>query len=706
MIATLLYWATMAVSLANTVLLIWLGLTVLLNAERRTWGIWLASGGLLVGGAFFISHTAILGLGIGSLDTRIDFWWQIGLASVMGLPFGWYVIMLWYTGFWEDRQAALFRRQRYGFAFSALLTLNIGLLMLFANPFPSYAQLLALSFSETPQLFGIPLLILVYPLYTMLTIGLSLDALLHPGPSRRMMGELARRRARPWLIAAAAGLLLVGLLVVIALLVWAIWRTNPTLDRYNATSAIAYFDLAIASTILGSVLCLGQAIVRYEVFTGKTLPQRRFRRHWQNVVLMALGFGAVMSGSLTFNFPGVYSLLLMVILTTLFYALFSQDSYVERQRYIQQLRPFVTSQRLYDRIVTGAVTAELDVSALFQALCGDVLGARTAYLLALGPLAPLVGPPLAYPAQVKAPALSLADLAAQVTSPQTICLPLNPVQYGGATWAIPLWSERGLIGALLLGEKSNGSLYTHEEFEIARASGERLIDTQASTEMARRLMALQRQRLAQSQVIDGRTRRLLHDEVLPGLHSAMLTLSLEKFENAASVVNALATAHRQVADLLHEMSIKVAPQITQLGLMAALYKALNDELKSAFDGVIWTVQPAAEEAIATLPVLVAEVLFYAAREIMRNAARYGRGGQTSRALHLAVTINWRDGLEILIEDDGVGLSAVQPADNAAGSGSGLALHSTMMAVVGGTLSVESLPGQFTRIALTLPREAW
>ena len=41
-------WAILAMSLFNTVLQLWLGLTVLLNAERRSWGIWLASGGLLL----------------------------------------------------------------------------------------------------------------------------------------------------------------------------------------------------------------------------------------------------------------------------------------------------------------------------------------------------------------------------------------------------------------------------------------------------------------------------------------------------------------------------------------------------------------------------------------------------------------------------------------------------------------------------------
>jgi chemotaxis protein histidine kinase CheA len=39
----------------------------------------------------------------------------------------------------------------------------------------------------------------------------------------------------------------------------------------------------------------------------------------------------------------------------------------------------------------------------------------------------------------------------------------------------------------------------------------------------------------------------------------------------------------------------------------------------------------------------------------------------------------------------------------------LALHSTMMAVIGGFLSVESAPGQYTRITLELPesaRQSW
>ena len=113
----LLNWAIMAVSFFNTILLLWLGATVLLNAERRDWGIGLATGGLLLGGAFFVSHTAILGLFIGGhlvsgytaiisdgllvIGRNMIFWWTTGLAPAIALPFAWYLIMLWYGGFWN-----------------------------------------------------------------------------------------------------------------------------------------------------------------------------------------------------------------------------------------------------------------------------------------------------------------------------------------------------------------------------------------------------------------------------------------------------------------------------------------------------------------------------------------------------------------------------------------------------------------------------
>ncbi len=140
--------------------------------------------------------------------------------------------------------------------------------------------------------------------------------------------------------------------------------------------------------------------------------------------------------------------------------------------------------------------------------------------------------------------------------------------------------------------------------------------------------------------------------------------------------------------------------MARLGLIGALRQAVDGELSSAFDGVTWRIEPEAEQASRAISALNAEVAFYAAREAIRNAARYGRNGDPARSLHLTVDVARRGGLEIAIEDDGVGMGAARTSDE--GSGQGLGLHSTMMAVIGGALTAESVPGAYTRVTLALP----
>ncbi len=683
----LLDWAILSISLLDTILMFWLGLMVLLTAERRTWGVWLIGASLLTGGAFFISHSALIGYGLRNAGPGLDFWWHVGWGPVVILPFAWYVVVLWYTGFWEDRQAPLYQRQRPWLTLTSLWTAGLIGLLIFANPLPSFSQVAQLTLSVTPEVGGLPLLIVAYPVYIVACIALSLDALRRPGPSARVMGDAARRRARPWLIMTAIVYLGVSLLVA-WVMVWLTLnaRGQSLFDLYNAmTMTVGWFDLIIESLLGFSVILLGQAVVAYEVFTGRTLPRRGLRRYWRNAVILGGGYGAVVGFSLTLQLRPIYSLLLTALLMTVFYALLSWRSYAERERYMHSLRPFVANQPTY----VPAPEALGDAAASFRALCREVLGVRRAYLLPVGPLAPLVSP-LAYP-EVDAALPPLDHLLSRFTSPQTMCLPFNPEGSGDASWAVPLWSERGLIGVLLLGEKSDGGLYTQEEIEIAQASGERLIDTQASAELARRLMSLQRQRLAESQLLDHRARRVLHDEVLPNLHAALLLLD-NSAPSSTHAIGLLTDVHRQLSGLLHAMP----PASTRLGLLAALRQTVDEELRGAFDEVFWQVAPEAEERLAALPTLTADVVFYAAREALRNAARHARRPASTDPLRVQIEIHWQDELRIVIEDDGVGVRA-QPADEAGGQG--LALHSAMLAVVGGTLAVEAASDGGTRVRL-------
>jgi signal transduction histidine kinase len=304
---------------------------------------------------------------------------------------------------------------------------------------------------------------------------------------------------------------------------------------------------------------------------------------------------------------------------------------------------------------------------------------------------------------------ALDDLLVEMGSSKPLCLPVPPQSLPGLSWAVPLWSERGLIGIFLLGEKRLGSLYTQEEIEIARTVGERLIDIQASAEMARRLMTLQRQHLAESQVIDRRTRRSLHDDILPELHTAILALSGPASEDVqvAEVVNSLSQLHAQIADLLTDLPAVIEPEISRLGLVGALQQTLEREFKDEFDQIDWQIAAQADQQSRSLPPMHGEVFYYAAREAIRNAAQHGRGPSQNLPLQLSLRVSWEKGLRMTIEDNGVGIQKTpseEGATNHPNSGRGLALHSTLMAVIGGSLTLESSPGSFTRVTLFLPEK--
>lgn len=711
-------WINITISFFNTIALLWLGLTVLLNAERRTWGTWAAGGGMVLGSVFFAGHTAIVARVIGTFSAEMEFWWWIGWFPFVSAPYLWYLVMVWYTGVLHTR------RHRFWLIIISLLGIGALGLLLFANPIPTYHEVLQRSAASVLSIFGIPVVALVYPVYSTLCFVVALSALRHPAASERFMGDVARQRARPWLVGASLVLLGVSLSVggAAGLFLFAMQSGQLPGFSLQALVLLITFDLFISGMIAVTTVLMGKAVVSYEVFTGKVLPRGGLLRHWRRSLILAVGYGGLMAASLGFPIPEIYRLLMATILMTIFFALISWRSYVGHERSIEQLRPFVASQRLYEHLLNPTISSDVDSTMPLRALCEQLLNARAIRLVVLGPLAPLVGPGLDYPKNSIPLPPDMTTIIRQCRTPQTLYVPLNAEQYHGAAWAVPLWSERGLIGVLLLADRRDGGLYTQEEMEIARATGERLIDTQASVEMAQRLMSLQRQRLMESQLLDQRTRRVLHDDVLPLLHTAMLLLgSIAVIPESLKVglhspgsspvgssgetheaVALLTDAHQQISRLLRELPATVAPEVARMGVIGALQRAVERELRSNFDDIIWQIEPEAEQAVRTIPTLATEVIFYAAREAMRNAARYGRDGHAARPLRLTIAVAWRNGLELMIEDDGVGINPARSSQG--GSGQGLALHSTMMAVIGGTLTVESVSGKYTRVVLALPAE--
>ncbi|MCP4168349.1 MAG: hypothetical protein GY759_20990 [Chloroflexi bacterium] len=697
-----LSWALVAVSLFNTILLLWLGLTLWLNADERDLGIILASGGFVLASLFFISHSALLLSEELMFSRSNELWLAIGLIPVVVLPYLWYVVLFWFADYWYDTKNRLYWRRRYlliiatgiqAFALICLIVLGIPHIppLAFMNPIILPVR----DWIKLP-IGGLPKVAVGYLFYLLLCVILSLDALRQPALSDRMMGEIARRRARPWLVVASLLLLLVGILVAIVVL-WAITNTkegNYYVFNTDDLLTIGRFDLAISLLIAAVTVLLGQAMTAYEVFTGKLLPRQGLARQWRRALFLATGYGVLMGGALTLGLKPVYAVLLTALLMTLFFALLSWRSYRDWEQMMRQLRPFVASQRWYDALITTPADVENKTDP-FYALCDTVLNASVAYLIPTGPTATFVHAQ-GYPAGQPIPTLGAA--LEHPADNKTLMSAVDPQINGGAIWAIQLWSERGLIGLFLLGPCKDNSLYTQEEMEIARSTGERLIDTAASVTLSQRLMQLQRQRMSTTQILDQRTRRVLHDEVLPLIHTA--TLSLAAGETTETAIQHLADAHQEVSDLLHELPTTTTPEIGRLGLIGALKRMVEVEFAQAFDAVEWRCENGIEQQAARLTQLAAETVYYATRELVRNAAKYARSDAQIDALHLMIAVQAGDKeFRLTIEDNGIGFKQEQA------EGHGLALHGTMMAIAGGSMALESTPDRMTRAQLLMPLEA-
>lgn len=700
------------VSLTNVILMLWLGMTVLINAERRTAGVWLAGSALLLGSGFFLLQAIVAWRGMGQIVVAIELQWPMGWFIGTVLPVAWYVAALWHAGFWDPQPQSL--RRRHTPWLIAVLVLTAGVLLLASKAiiYPWVLQSDQPAPFAEPSIGGVPLLGIGYPILIILCIMLALDALWHPAPSERAMVSLARRRARPWLTATSISMLMVsvlvgGIMLAVALdapvgdtIVSSTWAAPLGVPEQWGAPPIVWADVAVTALVMVAVLFLGQAVVSYEIFTGKSLPRGGLKRHWYSAILLAAAYAVVAGWSAVVEGAPFYGLLLSMLLVTAFFALFNWRSYVERDRYIHRLRPFVASARVYESLL-GEDVPEIDARTPFEALCREVLGAENAHLVAVGPLAQLADPPLSIPESASPPE-DIGEIVKRAGSPQQMSVSLDPEEYAGAIVAVPLWSERGLIGLLLLGEKTGGGLYTQEEVEIARSVGERLIDTIGVARMSSRLMALQRRRLAEDQVVDRRTRRVLHDQVLPKLHATLLSLNLSREQPGDEVAEQISEVHAQVSDLLHEIPLSDTAELAQKGLVATLRRLIEDQFADDFDAVEWRVDEDALEWSKHLSDLRAEVVLYAAREAVRNAARHGRGDDPDRPLTLTISLGSSGGsLELTVADDGVGCGDAAPDPS-----HGIALHSTMMAVIGGSWQMDCAAGEYTRVRLTVPTNGW
>lgn len=750
-----------AFSVFSLITFLWLGLTVLLIGNRSSSVTWMGSVGLLLGALFFLCHGALVGAGVPVGATATDFWWHLAFVPGFAAPFFWAAIGLHYaglTGRWSRwSMPALLVVGALG-AFGALLALInwpvidhygdfirvLGASLRLrgtAHPLPAVA-------SPALPLLGVAFVVYVgacacLPWVSLLARRLKPSAARHvAGTDRLLLWDAADAwsQARPALLAASVCMLCAGCVAALLGVLAAVAERNalagvpgglqfgvPATQPGHVPLVLVAADLVVQISLAGLGLMLGWAVVRQGVLVERRLPQRGFFSHWRGTAIIASVLAAVVCWMAWLDPEALPYLLVLVTLVTATYALFTWQFYGEHDRLLGQLRPFIASLSTGQAgwLSTEPVEVERNVEALFTSLCRDVLGASRGRLsLTAGRLHQ-----------------SLTYHASSAGADEGD---------GGREWVLPIADERGVVAKLALGPRSDGAGYTSADLEVARACGQRILDAVGEFAAAQAIASLARRRGLEAELSAALPRRVLHDDVLPRLHLAMLRLEAlrarlgapvtvpasaganapddatqsSQREDLGEVVRELGRAHHDLAALMRAAPA-ANPRRLEHGLVGALRSSLDGEFRGTFDDLEWSAPEDARAAADALPPIVADLLLGAALEAVRNAGKYARGDDLHRRLTLRVALaadeRW---VTVTIADDGVGLqteAAREPRgarDNswggvpvqyivsspaAGGTRSGLLTHGALIALVGGALSVKSQPGDGTAVTVRVLR---
>ncbi len=256
---------------------------------------------------------------------------------------------------------------------------------------------------------------------------------------------------------------------------------------------------------------------------------------------------------------------------------------------------------------------------------------------------------------------------------------------------LPLAHGGEAVGALLLAPRAPGEGFSAADRrllgDLARQAG---VAVRAAGLHADLLRA--RQRLVAAREEERRRlRRDLHDGLGPQL--ASLAFKAEAARNllgrdparADALLAAVADqAQGAIADIRRLVHALRPPALDELGLAGALRQ-------HAAGSVGLRVEVEAPAALPPLPAAVEVAAYRIALEAVTNAARHARARRSVVRLAFEGTT-----LQVEVADDGIGLPAARTP------GVGLAAMRERAAELGGTLTVEALPGGGTRVAAALP----
>lgn len=204
---------------------------------------------------------------------------------------------------------------------------------------------------------------------------------------------------------------------------------------------------------------------------------------------------------------------------------------------------------------------------------------------------------------------------------------------------------------------------------------------------------------------DGRVQlaREMHDTVIQPLTTLVMSLEAQKYRQLSpGQVEAYLSAWQELArealqclrDTLADL--RDHPH-TQLGLTSALQRYLIPALRAEGHRVIFDARDWPQD----LPIDYVSNLYLILREALTNVKKHARASEAT------ILLRGGDHLTLTIVDNGVGFlsDAARPASTPRGSRFGLAGMRERVAALAGKITVESAPGQGTRLEIVVPQPA-
>jgi signal transduction histidine kinase len=244
--------------------------------------------------------------------------------------------------------------------------------------------------------------------------------------------------------------------------------------------------------------------------------------------------------------------------------------------------------------------------------------------------------------------------------------------------------------------------------ELARQVGLALHNLQLDSALQESLRQLERRaeelRASRARVVaaaDAERRKIernLHDGAQQHLVALAVTVRLAQQLAATDPAQArelleqlghdLQEAVQELRDLAHGI---YPPVLMDRGLLAAL--------ESAASRASLPVEIVTEGEVGRFPQEVEAAVYFCCLEALQNAGKHaGEAAAATVSIRRAASADGQDALKFTVADDGAGFD---PA-GAAGRGHGFVNMGDRLGAIGGTIEVDSAPGQGTRVSGTVP----